>query len=765
MVLQIHCLTVSYTGFLNGDSTSVFTSKPVATTTANQQSIVGVFAIAVNGAAANNYTISYVQGTLTINPATLTVTANSKVKTYGEANPPLTLSYTGFLNGDSTLVFTTKPTVITTATQQSAVGTYHIIVSGAIAANYVVSYMAGTLTVNPAMLTITANSKVKTYGEANPPLTLTYTGFLNGDSTSVFTTKPTVSTTAAQQSGVGNYPITVSGTIAGNYVVSYVAGTLTVNPATLTVTANSKVKTYGEANPPLMLSYTGFLNGDSTSVFTSKPTVTTTANQQSAAGNYPITASGAITSNYIIIYVAGTLTINQAALTITADSKMKFYSEVNPPLTLSYTGFLNGDSVSVFINKPVVTTTATQQSSVGAYPITVAGASASNYIITFVNGTLTIGLPPAPVLIAASPDSAATGGTVIITGTNFTGTTSVTFGGVPAKSFTVNSAASITAVVGIGATGSIAVTTPSGTGTFSGFVYIPTFGIYSFSPMVAGAASLITITGNNFNDVTGVSFGGTPAQSFKIVSPTSITAVVAAGSTGSVAVVSSATTSSLPGFVFVAKPTITPKGPTAFLPGDSVVLVATTGPGYIYQWTKNGIYIPGATSSSYTATATGVYNVFVDVSNYVATANPVNVKVQFELPVTNFLITTTSLTCKGQGDGIIALSAVETLNYTAQVTGPGFNKTFTFTNSLSVTGLAAGNYTICITIAAQPGYSQCFNAILIEPKDLALYAAVDKLLNTINLSLSGGSNYTIKLNGTTYTTKSKLHFPAADYRQ
>jgi len=83
----------------------------------------------------------------------------------------------------------------------------------------------------------------------------------------------------------------------------------------------------------------------------------------------------------------------------------------------------------------------------------------------------------APTTSSFTPTSAATGATVTITGTNFTGATAVKFGGTDASSFTVVSATSITAVVAAGTTGTITVTTPGGTATLAGFTFTVTLAI------------------------------------------------------------------------------------------------------------------------------------------------------------------------------------------------------------------------------------------------------------------------------------------------
>src|SRR5207344_1150394 len=97
---------------------------------------------------------------------------------------------------------------------------------------------SGTLTVTPAVLTVTANDAARAYGASNPALTVSYSGFVSGDSVASLTTPATAATSAMSASGVGNYPITASGAAGTNYSIAYATGTLTITPATLTVTAH-----------------------------------------------------------------------------------------------------------------------------------------------------------------------------------------------------------------------------------------------------------------------------------------------------------------------------------------------------------------------------------------------------------------------------------------------------------------------------------------------------------------------------------------------
>ena len=91
---------------------------------------------------------------------------------------------------------------------------------------------------------MTANAKSQTYGTANPALDATVTGAVNGDVLNY-----SLATTAAQTSGVGSYPITVTLGHQPELHVTKTDGTLTVGPAVATVTANAKSKTYGDGQP------------------------------------------------------------------------------------------------------------------------------------------------------------------------------------------------------------------------------------------------------------------------------------------------------------------------------------------------------------------------------------------------------------------------------------------------------------------------------------------------------------------------------------
>ena len=235
-------LTYGITGFANGD-TAVMSGVPTLATTATATSVIGAYPITtgVGGMSSTNYTFTGANGTLTVVKAALTVTATDKAKTFGQANPALTYTITGFSNGQTASVVTGAPVLSTTATTASPAGTYPInLTAGNLAStNYSFTLAAGTLTVNKATLAVTAANKSKVYGQANPALTYTITGFVNGNTSSVVTGAPALSTPATATSDAGTYAINVTaGTLAAtNYTFTLVPGTLTVTKSPVAIVA------------------------------------------------------------------------------------------------------------------------------------------------------------------------------------------------------------------------------------------------------------------------------------------------------------------------------------------------------------------------------------------------------------------------------------------------------------------------------------------------------------------------------------------------
>ncbi|RYE19949.1 MAG: hypothetical protein EOP51_18870, partial [Sphingobacteriales bacterium] len=161
-----------------------------------------------------------------------------------------------------------------------------------------------------------------------------------------------------------------------------------------------------------------------------------------------------------------------------------------------------------------------------------------------------------PLISSVSSLTATTGDTVFISGKNLTGATDVSFGASKASYFTIVNPTFLKAVVGDGESGAITITTPYGTATQTGFQYLPVPIVHWFTPTTAAGGAMVAISGSNFTGITGVSFGGVPAASYKVISSSTIHAVVANGSSGAIHVSNAYGNSSKDGFTFLAPPVI-----------------------------------------------------------------------------------------------------------------------------------------------------------------------------------------------------------------
>jgi gliding motility-associated-like protein len=230
---------------VNGDTK--LTTEPGISTTATENSNVGTYPITLNGGADKNYEITLVDGTLTVGTKALTITATDKSKTYGEANPTLTFSYAGLTNGDTKV--TTEPSIATTATVSSNVGTYPITLTGGADQNYSITLVNGTLTIGKAILTIQANSLSKIFGAADPNLTYVVTGFKGSENENLL--RGALTREAGE--GVGIYSIGI-GTLnpGNNYQVEYLPAQFEIVPAELiAITDPNLIQTPWSVSPTL----------------------------------------------------------------------------------------------------------------------------------------------------------------------------------------------------------------------------------------------------------------------------------------------------------------------------------------------------------------------------------------------------------------------------------------------------------------------------------------------------------------------------------
>ncbi len=409
--------TIGGSGLANTDAlNALFTILSSATVTSN----VGSYTLTPSGAvftngSASNYAITYAPGTLSVTARPITITATNQSRTYGDANLT-TGGYTiisgNLVNSDAlaALINVTSP-----ATLASNVGAYALIPGSVIftagsSSNYAITYSNGSLNVTPAVLTYTANTSNRFYGDANPVFSGLLSGFKNGETLATATTGSLIFTSpAGVTTNAGSAVINGGGLTAnnGNYVFVQAAGNataLTITPRPLTVTAVDFNRYYGDTNPAALIVTTlGLVNGD----MVVSAGGTTLATQASNVGVYLITPnntafSSGLSSNYAISYIAGNMSVLPRSITIIPVSLSRVYGDANPVYGLvTASNLANGDTLGV----STLSSSAALLSNVGVYSLLANSAaftkgSASNYAITYAPGVLTV--TPRPVTITAN---------------------------------------------------------------------------------------------------------------------------------------------------------------------------------------------------------------------------------------------------------------------------------------------------------------------------------------------------------------------------
>ncbi|WEK35241.1 MAG: MBG domain-containing protein [Candidatus Pseudobacter hemicellulosilyticus] len=258
-----------------------------------------------------------IRQTLLVNKAALTIRADNKTKLEGHVNPALTITYTGFVYADNASVLTSPAVITTVAGTDSPTGDYAITVSGATAANYTITHQHGVLTVQPLpeQSIDFPNLPAKKYGDEPIPAGAQASSGLDINYSSSNPAVATVVNGNIQLHGAGSTTITAAQPgDADHAAAAPVTRTLTVNKVLLTLRAEDKTKQQGTVNPALTIIYSGFVNNENESIFTTPPRVSTTATAASLVGVYPISISnaGGTPANYNLLLTPGKLTVMPA---------------------------------------------------------------------------------------------------------------------------------------------------------------------------------------------------------------------------------------------------------------------------------------------------------------------------------------------------------------------------------------------------------------------------------------------------------------------
>ncbi len=376
-----------------------------------------------------NYIIRYAGANLTINPKALTVTADAKSKTYGDDDPALTYVLAGSLLGGDTITG-----ALARVAGESTAGSPYAIRQGTVTAgaNYAIAFVPATLTISPKPLTLTADAKSKTYGDADPALTYTLTSgsLANGDAFSGALGRVAGNTVAGGPYALTLGTLTAGGNGGTNYAVTLVSATLTIAPRAVTIAADDKTKTYGNADPALTYTLTSgsLVTGDAFSGALARAAGSAVSGSPYAINQGTLAAGGNGGTNYAVTFVSANLTITARPLTVTANARTKVYGAGNPGLTYTVTSgsLATGDMFAGALSRAAGETVPGSPYAISQGTLTAGG----NYTITFVPANLTITARPLTVtanavtkiLGAADPPLTFTVSSgSLVTGDTFTG--------------------------------------------------------------------------------------------------------------------------------------------------------------------------------------------------------------------------------------------------------------------------------------------------------------------------------------------------------
>ncbi|HRK97646.1 MAG TPA: MBG domain-containing protein, partial [Alphaproteobacteria bacterium] len=237
----------------------------------------------------------------------------------------------------------------------------------------------------------------RTYGDANPTVTtsnFTYTGMVNGDTGAVVTASGNYGAITSS-SNVGSYSVGGNFSASNYNITNAPTTTLTIGKRDITAAVNNASRAYGDANPSYTwadVTWSNLANSETGSVLDtmtlSSPTAVATSN---AGSTHNIGLSGFSDNNYNLTgSTAGTLTIDQGALTLRVANALRKTQTPNPSFSYGIEGLKNGESPSL-VTGVVLSTNANIFSLPGRYAITASGGVALNYLVTnYINGELTI---------------------------------------------------------------------------------------------------------------------------------------------------------------------------------------------------------------------------------------------------------------------------------------------------------------------------------------------------------------------------------------
>ncbi|WP_449436701.1 YDG domain-containing protein, partial [Pedobacter steynii] len=319
----------SLTGVLGTDAVTVSGTAGYDTNTKGTGKTITAGTFVLDGADKDNYSLSTTTATttgdITALPITLALNATPVISKVYDGNTTATLvpanyTLTGLIGTDAVTVSGTAGYDTNTKGTGKTITAGTFVLDGADKDNYSLSTTTATttgdITALPITLALNATPLISKVYDGNTTATLvpanyTLTGLIGTDAVTVSGTAGYDTNTKGTGKTITAGTFVLDGADKDNYSLSTTTASTTGNitPRELMATAEDKIKFQGTINPPLTVTYSGFINGEGINNLTTPATATTTANTVSASGNYDIIVSGGIATNYNFNYVKGTLKV------------------------------------------------------------------------------------------------------------------------------------------------------------------------------------------------------------------------------------------------------------------------------------------------------------------------------------------------------------------------------------------------------------------------------------------------------------------------
>ncbi|MEU7769309.1 IPT/TIG domain-containing protein [Nocardia sp. NPDC049190] len=529
-------VTLTGTGFVNvltvrfGTAATTFTVDSTTQITAIVPPGTGTVQVTVvtTGGTSNGVSYTYV------GVPTLTGVSPSQGPTSGGTSVTLTgTSLTGAtaVNFGATAAtsFTVNSATQITAVAPAGTGSVQVKVVGPGGTSNGVFY---TYVAVPVLISVSPNQGP---ASGNNSVTLTGTGFTGATAVRF----GTVSTSFTADSATQITAIAPAGTLAVQVTVTTVGGTS--NGVSYTYVAVPVLTSVSPTSGPAVGGNTVTLTG------TGLIGTTTVTFGATGASSFTVVSDTHVTA----VAPGGTGSVQVTMTTAGGVSNSVPYSYIAVPVLTSLSptaGPVAGGTTVTLTGVGLAATTAVSFGSAAATSFTVAsdthvtavapGGSGSVQVTVTTAGGTSNGVPYTYVAVPSSsgvsPDRGPTAGgtSVMLTGTNLTGATAVSFGTTAATSFTVDSGTQITAVAPAGTcTVRITVTTAGGTSNGVPYIYVPVPALIVVGPISGPAVggNTVTLAGADLTGVTAVTFGAIVTTSFTVVSDTQIAVVAPAG--------------------------------------------------------------------------------------------------------------------------------------------------------------------------------------------------------------------------------------------